>query len=456
MENGKNPSNFEGVNNEVKKEDQIESVEVVENDKTTNRHDDETAETDLTDKLPDLLQHVCSCFDSRHREMILMSSLTVISSVLPNVYGIYNHCKVYPNLFLYVIGKAGSGKGNMVWTNKLISGIERGEKSEEATNKLLQKLMANGYGGNQLPRDAEIVIPANSSAAGFTQLFNDRGGKGLVFETEGDTLANIFKADYGNWSDIMRKAFHHEPISQYRKTEGVHVSITEPKLSVLISSTPNQLKRIISSAENGLFSRFGFIFTEPVDEFVDVFAVGKHNRDDIFNQASEELLALYGKLLQSEGCEVVFNDEQKIEFINFFNKSKSLLTNMFHEDLDASVNRAGLIMFRFAQILTVLRNNDSDLEGSFVCSDDDFEIAMELAEQLLYNANEAIRLLPRQGTDEMSDNKRSMFQMLPDEFSTNEAKELGNRYTLSDRTVDRFLKSACFEKVGHGKYRKTE
>src|SRR5690606_27721471 len=117
-----------------------------------------------------------------------------------------------------------------------------------------------------------------------------QGGKGLVFESEGDTLANIFKTDYGNWSNILRKVFHHEPVSQLRKTDNVYIDIEEPQLSVAISSTPNQLKRIISDAENGLFSRFAFVFTDPIEEFLDVFSMEGGDISKAFDKASQDLL----------------------------------------------------------------------------------------------------------------------------------------------------------------------
>lgn len=58
-----------------------------------------------------------------------------------------------------------------------------------------------------------LIIPANSSATSVYQILSDNGGNALMLETEGDTLANVFASDYGNFSDGLRKVFHHEPIS---------------------------------------------------------------------------------------------------------------------------------------------------------------------------------------------------------------------------------------------------
>lgn len=419
-------------------------------DISTSRQNNESSETLNFQSLPLMLQNVCSSFDDQHKEMMLLSAITVISSVLPNVYGTYANERVYPNLYLYVVGKAGSGKGNMLWARRLLSAIEQ-SKTETKKDGLLKQLLGEA---TPLPIPNRIAIPANNSAAGFVKILNERGGKGLIFETEGDTLANVFKTDFGNYSDMLRKSFHHEPISQYRKGDDVLVDITEPKLSVVISSTPNQLKRIISNAENGLFSRFMYWITEPTEEFLDVFASGEQNRSQMFDSTAKELAKVYQSLNQSEGIRFSYTREQNMEFVDFFRKSKSLLTNLFHEDLDGSVNRMGLITFRISMILTVLRNVASLEADALVCSDNDFRTALKLAEKLLFNANKVIEMLPTQAEDELSGKKLQVFQLLPDEFTTSEAKEMGSRFGMSDRTTDRFLKTACFEKTAHGAYKK--
>ncbi len=64
-----------------------------------------------------------------------------------------------------------------------------------------------------------LIIPANNSATGLFQILNDNKGIGLIFETEGDTLAQTFKSEHGNYSDGFRKAFHHEIISYNRRKD---------------------------------------------------------------------------------------------------------------------------------------------------------------------------------------------------------------------------------------------
>lgn len=45
------------------------------------------------------------------------------------------------------------------------------------------------------------------------QALSDNHGWGVIFETEADTLTQALKTDYGDYSDGLRKAYHHEPIT---------------------------------------------------------------------------------------------------------------------------------------------------------------------------------------------------------------------------------------------------
>jgi hypothetical protein len=108
------------------------------------------------------------------------------------------------------------------------------------------------------PIPSYLYIPANSSATAFCQALANNCGTGLVFETEGDTLSTVLASGFGQFSDVLRKAFHHETVSYKRRTGNEYVKIEGPKLSIVLAGTSNQLHRLLPSSENGLFSRFMF------------------------------------------------------------------------------------------------------------------------------------------------------------------------------------------------------
>lgn len=196
-------------------------------------------------QLPPFFQEVVNTTNSdAEADMMLMGAITTISATLPNIYGIYDHNIIYPNLYLFVIAKASAGKGHLNLCKELVKPI----------NKTFP-----------------LLIPANSSATAMYRQLWENNGNGLIFETEADTLNYAIKSNYGNFSDGLRKAFHHETINYLRRRENEWIEINEPHLSILLSGTPHQSRRLIPSAENGLFSRFAILHLTNRSEWKNVF-----------------------------------------------------------------------------------------------------------------------------------------------------------------------------------------
>ena len=101
-----------------------------------------------------------------------------------------------------------------------------------------------------------VFIPANISTAVIYKRLHANGGIGILFESKADTMKNTLKSEWGTYDDLLRKAFHFEEATLERKDR--YFKIEHPRLSVILSGTPNQIQGIIPDAENGLFSRFIF------------------------------------------------------------------------------------------------------------------------------------------------------------------------------------------------------
>ncbi|GHV65986.1 hypothetical protein FACS1894199_08280 [Bacteroidia bacterium] len=145
----------------------------------------------------------------------------------------------------------------------------------EYKNKLADYLAQKDKSELQRPEEPPmlmLIIPANTSATGLFQILNDNNGIGLIFETEGDTLAQSFKSEHGNYSDGLRKSWHHEPISYNRRKNREYVELKQPKVSALLSGTPQQVAALIPNPENGLFSRFMFYYMNIKPVWQNVFA----------------------------------------------------------------------------------------------------------------------------------------------------------------------------------------
>jgi len=321
--------------------------------------------------LPEILKKVVSIATSNEeRDLLLLGSLVSISSCLQTVFGIYEGRRVCANLFLYVTGQASAGKGRMIHCKQIVLPVHKAMREQARLLKLQYEVDLADYNERKgkdekmekpaKPPEKMLVIPANNSTTGVFQLLADSDGKGLIFETEGDTLAQAFKSDYGNYSDGFRKAFHHETISYYRRTDREYVDIENPCISAVLSGTPRQVSSLIPSAENGLFSRFIFYFMNIRPVWKDVFAdETDQGLDEYFELVGNQFYELYQSLQSSSEIKFCLSSLQKERFNTFFSQTQDLYISIHGLDYIAAIRRLGLIAFRLCMIFSTLRIMDT-------------------------------------------------------------------------------------------------
>ena len=308
-----------------------------------------------------------------------------------------------------------------------------------------------------------LLIPANSSATSVYQVLNDNGGVGLIFETEGDTLANTFKSDYGNFSDGFRKAFHHEMISYTRRKDREFVELTKPRLSALLSGTPKQILALIPDAENGLFSRFIFYNMNLRLEWRDVFSEGVVPLDDYFIDLGQRYFQFYQTLQQSQPIRFSLSVNQQKEFNQFFTEIQQEYSSLFGLDIVASVRRLGLITFRVAMILTSLRLMDGKpIQSVIVCDDTDFRTSLIMARVLLQHTAHVFGQLP--STDNNSTRGavtvlcQTFFDSLPSEFNRRTYLSIAERLHIAPKTAEKYIRKFCttgqIKHLAHDSYSK--
>ncbi|MDP3180523.1 MAG: DUF3987 domain-containing protein, partial [Bacteroidota bacterium] len=307
-----------------------------------------------------------------------------------------------------------------------------------------------------------LIIPANNSSTGLFQLLNDNQGIGLIFETEGDTLALTFKSEHGNYSDGFRKAFHHETISYNRRKDREFVELETPRLSALLSGTPKQVSTLIPNAENGLFSRFIFYFLSVRPIWNDVFAGNSDQTlDSYFNHLGNQFHDLY-KFLQSssEPMRFCLTSGQQQAFNAYFSQTQNQYLYLCGLDYLATVRRLGLITFRIAMILTALRIMDNgELQTPLVCSDTDFNTALSMVKILVQHAAQVYQQLPTEAATALPPNQKQQFlDALPAEFSRqtylNAAKLLAIPPKTAEKHIKRFADSGLIIHFAHDQYRK--
>jgi hypothetical protein len=390
------------------------------------------------------------------------------------VSGLYSGSVIYPSLFSFILAPAASGKGALKFAKALadkyhdktlaesIDDKKRYQECSAAYKMLKEKgKLERGQEMPQAPKFRVVYIPANTSNAKIVQHLDCNEGKGIICETEADTLGQTFKTEWGSYSDMLRKSFHHEKISVSRKTDGEFTEVNNPQLSVALSGTPKQVFSIIASAEDGLFSRFIFYVFKTEAVWLDPSPKGNPvNLTDYFTTQSRHVLKLV-EYYERDEMILHLTDEQWDKFNPIFSSYIHQINTFVSEDALSVVKRLGLILYRFCMIFSAIRKYEAnDYQKEVYCSDIDFEISLSLIQTYIQHSIIMFTNLPKQellGPFKAGGNKKKFYDELPTDFQRKQAVEIGKRFDIGERSVDNFLKTSLGKLLEHyktGFYRK--
>lgn len=427
--------------------------------------------------MPDLFREGARAFEDnpRKRDVFLTSALCIISGCLPEVQGVYDQERVFPHLFSFIIAPAASGKGVLKNAKRLGDKIHNRFREESKAerkdyeNELIQykAQLSKRKKDDPIPEKPEepkrkmLFFPADTSQAMMLQMLNDNNSRGIICETEADTMSGTNKQDWGNYSPIMRGAFQHEKISAARKTNNEIIEVECPQLAITLSGTPAQVPKLIASAEDGLFSRFIFyafkadiVWRDPSPR------PGGIVYNDHFEALSKYVLEMYD-FFEKSPTNIYLTIDQWERLNNAFHDK--LMTVVIFTSVDAAsiVYRLGLILFRICMIFTSLRKfENGDCSKDVTCTDDDFQAALMLSDVYLQHSLLMFNNLEEQKEAKvykMPNNKKQLLDQLPQDFQRKDAVALGVSLGLSERSVDDFLNNSVpmlLEKPKTGHYRK--
>ena len=429
-----------------------------------------TIPTTVYNNIPTFLQQVVKPSSSNEeRDILLLGALTAFSACFPKLFGVYDQRKVFSNLYLFVTAPASAGKGRLNQIKNLVNPVHKQKREQSKTLKQQHQVEMATYNMNKgksetmekpsKPPERMLFIPANNSVTGVYQLISDNEGRGLIFETEGDTLAQAFKSDYGNYSDGFRKAFHHETISYYRRTDREYVDIERPCLSTVLSGTPKQIQALVPSAENGLFSRFMFYYMNIKPTWKNVFQTDTTNGlDEYYDQLGKEFFGLYKTLKNNPDIEVRLTTEQQQKFNVFFEKLQTKYLNLQPDDYIATVRRLGLIAFRIIMLFSVFRiMEDGDVNQVRYCEDIDFENTLEMISVLVKHSSKVFNDLPIEQKEVKRANRKERFlEALPYQFSRQDYLNIADKNKIPHKTAEgyitKFVDAGLIHREAHNNY----
>jgi hypothetical protein len=415
------------------------------------------------ESLPKILKEGFAAFDiHREKDVFLTSALVILSGCLPGVQGLYGQRTVYPNLFCFILAPPASGKGSMQSSKELADVYHNKVLDESKELKVLYERELRDYKRKTSILNAKsnaqtdidppveppfkvVYIPANTSTAKLYLHLQHNDEQGIICETEADTLGAVFKNEWGSYSDLLRKGFHHEKVSLSRKSNSEFVDINHPRISVALTGTPNQIFNIIPNAEDGLFSRFIFYAFRSDSNWVspapDPFRV---NLTDHFKELGERVYQMV-LFLENNPTHVHLTSNQWSRLNREFKDYLKDITEFAGEEATSVIKRMGLILYRICMIFTAIRKfENGECAQEIYCSDDDFENAIQLVDIYIQHSILMFTNLPNQSAQHSVQNppkKQKFYDALPLNFQRKEAVEIGAKYGIKTRSVD-----YCLEK----------
>ncbi len=455
---------------------------------------------------PLFLQQVIDCGDTpAQRDILLLGAATVFGATLNKLlYFTYGRKNKYPCLQTFIIAPPASGKGALTWVRRLAEPIHDSlmdaysekmkiYRREKAQWDVLGKEKAKTPEPEQ-PCMKMFLIAGDNSGAGMLENLMDADGAGLICETEADTVSTAIGTDYGHWSDTLRKSYDHERLSYNRRTNHEYRECKKSCLSVLLSGTPAQVKPLIPSAENGLFSRQVFYCMPPIHEWVDQFDQSGSDYDTLFTAWGERWKHWLDALTAVvSGINLKFTQEQKDEFNVHFSCVFGRASVVHGDHMKSAVARIAINICRIISIVALMRSLDALLmsgttdalvkalmscpglspssripqenvqdgvvpEFDLAVSSEDFHAVLALTEPLYLHSCHVLSLLPSGDTVQQQKAPQEAFlDLLPLSFTRTQALRASARCGISPNTLDSLLKRMTdkgqLAKNGRGEYR---
>ena len=423
------------------------------------------------------------------RDVMLIGALTAIGASMER----YVRCPYAgklqsPCLQSFIVAPSASGKGILSLIRLLVEPIHDEIRQQVATEVKAYKKEKAAYDvmgkerskveAPQMPKNRMFLISGNNTGTGILQNIMDANGTGLICETEADTISAAIGSEYGHWSDTLRKAFDHDRLSYNRRTDQEYREVKKSYLSVLLSGTPAQVKPLIPSTENGLFSRQLFYYMHGIWAWINQFESGEADLEAIFTDLGLEWKKQLD-LMKTHGVHTLrLTDEQKQEFNTLFSDLffRSGLAN--DNEMSSSIARLAVNTCRIMAEVAMIRALECDQPYQFknssihlltpdkeIATDnikdgiitrwdvtitaEDFKAVLELVTPLYRHATHILSFLPSTEVKHRANADRdALFEAMGNQFTRAQLSEQATIMKIKPNTafgwLNRLIKKGLF------------
>ena len=423
------------------------------------------------------------------RDVMLLGALTAIGASMER----YVRCPYAgklqsPCLQSFIVAPSASGKGILSLIRLLVEPIHdeirqqvaaevKAYKKEKAAYDVMGKERSK-VEAPQMPKNRMFLISGNNTGTGILQNIMDANGTGLICETEADTISAAIGSEYGHWSDTLRKAFDHDRLSYNRRTDQEYREVKKSYLSVLLSGTPAQVKPLIPSTENGLFSRQLFYYMHGIWAWINQFESGEADLEAIFTDIGLEWKKQLDLMKTHGGHTLRLTDEQKQEFNTLFSDLffRSGLAN--DNEMSSSIARLAVNTCRIMAEVAMIRALECDQPYQFknssihlltpdkeIATDnikdgiitrwdvtitaEDFKAVLELVTPLYRHATHILSFLPSTEVKHRANADRdALFEAMGNQFTRAQLSEQATTMKIKPNTafgwLNRLIKKGLF------------
>ena len=228
--------------------------------------------------------------------------------------------------------------------------------------------------------------------------------------------------------------------------------IKEPKFSVAITGTPNQLDALITSIQDGLFSRFIFYSFSAKQKWRSTYTEGiTVSNNDIFKGFSADLC---DKFRSNNIQKFVMTRKQGMQLDEVFSEALGHNSILYNDDVSGIIYRLGLMTFKIAMTLAALRSDDPEI----TCSDLEFKTSLDLVEKVYLRHSIDILNKINKDSKRLNKTQNELLNWMKSQGELkrrdvwNKAKTMDiKERTLAD-ILRRFLDLDLIKKVNHGVY----
>ncbi len=408
-------------------------------------------------ELPRLLKLVCRRLPEDYRAAMIIASLPVLGTLATRIRFEYLDRQIQSlSFFSCITAPAASGKSFIRKPiDLLLTPINEQDAIErEKEQAYKDKLRASKNSKNQ-PEDPH-ACPRNNgvaiSIAKLLQLLTYAEGKHLIgIGEEMDTLVKSERA--GVWSqksDIYRLAFDNAEYGQAYMSEASFNAHIKVYYNLLLTGTPNSMRRFFKDLENGLATRVCFAqlpdtsFTE-----IPVFAP--------YSESEKAEIIHWARQLDAEQGTITCPQVGTV-IAEWLEKKRQQAIDADSHAMDTLRRRAAVMGFRAGMLCYLLENRKfTKTVASFAewVAEYIFRNQMELwGEQLEQELTGALDALSDRGA------ASSLLSLLPNEFTTGDLIKLRARKNQSVKTaaismvLNRWKNNRRIEPCGNKTWRK--